>query len=232
MYLRSVRHLSKSFLPKDIALIGRTDTAICAKDIGNEAVIASAQAAKLYGLSIIAPSVENDSSICTRYALIRSAPNAAKGISNPFSQQFTLPSEPHIFSNENEWKVSLIVQMQNRPGTISKILSGLALRDIKYAFPCGVIETKSSCSITKLETRPSKRSSGGNASIQFEYLLHLDIAGSLYGQSQETIRVQRAIEQIFEFSHGVAILGCFPRLNASESENSFGRTYLDGPFGQ
>ncbi len=143
------------------------DTAGSAKLIKEQgltdaAAIASRHAAELYGMEILRSHLEDVPDNYTRFlALAREA---------------IVPSGPS--------KTSIVFAGRNVPGSLFKMLSVFALRDVD---------------LTKIESRPQRDK-------PFEYLFYLDFAGSLAEE-----RCQRAVEHLGEIAAFLRVFGSYPR---------------------
>ena len=99
---------------KKIKIVPSYDTAGSAKKLklekeDNAAVIASKESAKIYGLKIIKPKIQNNKKNFTRFLVIANKPQISK-IKNP--------------------KSSISIELKSIPGALFKTLSVFALRDI------------------------------------------------------------------------------------------------------
>lgn len=97
---------------------------IVEKNTGEDAAIAGATAAAVYGAEIIAESIEDNAKNFTRFLLL-ARPDRADSIKTT--------------SHANEKKTSIVFRVANKPGGLFRSLAAFALRDID---------------LTKLESRP------------------------------------------------------------------------------
>ncbi len=126
------------------------------------AAIASEQAARLYGMEILRSHLEDVPDNYTRFLAL--------------SREPVVPSGPS--------KTSLVFAGKNVPGSLFKMLSVFALRDID---------------LTKIESRPLRGK-------PWEYLFYLDFAGSMHEE-----RCRRAVEDLREIASFLRVFGSYPR---------------------
>lgn len=99
-----------------VSRIGVEDTAGAAQLVASESMretgaIASARAAEIYGLDVIAKNIQDDSDNITRFLI--------------------LAREPIIPKNDRPYKTSIVVSLVEGPGVLFKALGAFALRGIK-----------------------------------------------------------------------------------------------------
>ena len=99
-----------------------------------------------------------------------------------FTRFLAIRPEPVV--PEGEAKTSIVFAMQNVPGALFKAMSVFALRDID---------------LTKIESRPL-------VGKVWEYLFYVDLAGSTADPN-----VQRALENLSEYTSLLRVLGSYPR---------------------
>lgn len=110
----AIRQCSKFLTGLDgVLLEEKEDTAICAKNIaenqlGNVAAVASASAAEIFGLEILAKSIETNKKNFTRFIILSNAP------------------QKDILKN----KATLFFQLPHDPGALAKILTIIASHSI------------------------------------------------------------------------------------------------------
>jgi len=128
------------------------------------AAIASELAAKLYGGRILKREIEDDRKNFTRFFLLEPAgakPRAARG---------------------RPWKTSLVFSTGNKPGSLFRALSALALRDL---------------SLMKIESRPRRGK-------PWEYMFYLDLMGH---RDEKTVR--NALGHLAEMADFLRVLGSY-----------------------
>ena len=153
----------------DCARETRSDTARAAESVladGDPGVgaICSAEAAHRLGLTVLDRGIADQPHNFTRFVLVALEPEPVD------------PRQPA--------KVSLILTVNHRRGSLARCLEAFARRDIN---------------LTKLESRPK-------ADSPWEYLFYIDIEGH-----QEDSRVKEALDEILGFTNTINVLGCYPR---------------------
>jgi prephenate dehydratase len=126
------------------------------------AAIASRRAAEIYGMEILRSNLEDVRDNYTRFLAL--APEPVE------------PSGPS--------KTSIVFAGKNVPGSLFKMLSVFALRDID---------------LTKIESRPQRGK-------PWEYLFYLDFEGSLQEE-----RCRLAVDHLSEIATFVRVFGSYPR---------------------
>ncbi|MGQ9683119.1 MAG: prephenate dehydratase [Anaerolineae bacterium] len=150
-----------------IELVPTYDTAgsamlIKEQGLRDAAAIASRRAADLYGMDVLRSNLEDVADNYTRFLALATEP--------------IRPSGPS--------KTSLAFAGRNVPGSLFKMLSVFALRDID---------------LTKIESRPHRGK-------PWEYLFYLDFEGSLYEE-----RCRLAVEHLQEIAAFLRVFGSYPR---------------------
>mmetsp|Transcript_12792 Transcript_12792/g.24993 ORF Transcript_12792/g.24993 Transcript_12792/m.24993 type:complete len:978 (-) Transcript_12792:209-3142(-) len=179
---------------------------IAQKKLKGFAAVASALAAKTYGLEILDEGIEDESSNFTRFLCLERIPE----------QQQTRPN-PVVSLTETRMKTSIVFCLNGarEPGKLFKALSTFALRDI---------------SITKIESRPMKNianiirearkpffndfaaqstewKEGGGERLRakFQYLFYIDVLAGI--QDKTTVNALRHLGEVCSF---LRVLGCYP----------------------
>ena len=129
--------------------------------------IASRRAAQLYGLEILAPEIENLKSNTTRFIIV--------------GREF-LPQT----AGEAADKVSLEVSLDNRPGTLYRLLGYLAENHLN---------------LVKIESRPAR-------GVPWDYIMYLDFEGDFYSPA-----VQSALDRLRGDAASLRILGAYRKNN-------------------
>jgi len=135
------------------------------RELGDKSkgAIGSRRAAQLYGLEILAPEIQNLKSNTTRFIIVgRELPDTA--------------------GYEDACKVSLEVSLDNRPGTLYRLLGYLAENNLN---------------LVKIETRPTE-------GTPWEYIMYLDFEGSF-----ESPAVQNAMEKLRSDVDNLRLLGVY-----------------------
>ncbi len=148
------------------------DTAGAAREVAEEqeptlGAVASFEAAERYGLEVLAPDLQDRSDNQTRFLVIR------RNESSP------LPRES--LDSEHPWKTALLVETENRPGSLVEILLPLSREGVN---------------LSKLESRP------GQTPWSYRFVLEFD--GSPTDEA-----VGKAMSEVREQAHSVRLLGTF-----------------------
>ena len=148
------------------------DTAGAARDVAERGdpmlgAIASFQAAERYGLEVLASDLQDRSDNQTRFLVIR--PEGAA----------EFPGEDS--GAEHGWKTALLVETENRPGSLVEILLPLSREGVN---------------LSKLESRPGV--------TPWSYRFVLEFEGS---PSDESVR--RAMSEVSEQAQAIRVLGTF-----------------------
>jgi prephenate dehydratase len=127
-----------------------------------KAGIASKRAAQVYGAAILREHLEDHAENYTRFLLLASSPDIA----------------------ENADKLSLVLHLAHKPGSLCSALNAFARRNLN---------------LLKIESRPIP-------GTPWSYCFYLDLQTSL--KNRET---RAALEELKEFADSVKILGCYPQ---------------------
>jgi prephenate dehydratase len=154
-----------------IARVAAQDTAgsvreVVAANDPTRAAIGGRHAAELYGGAILAEHLEDDPANFTRFLLL----------SKPESAQ------PQLASPQGPWKMSLMLQLSHKPGSLCDALAVFAKRGI---------------SLLKIESRPI-------AGQPWEYRFYLDLSAS-----PEEIATQEALHELRSHAASVLELGSY-----------------------
>lgn len=160
-----------------VEAVAAYDTAGAAKEVaerGDPAVgaIAGRRAAARYGLVVLAEDVEDRSDNQTRFLVV-----ARRGARLP---------HPSAASHREGGRTSLIVETENRPGALARVLLPFAERGIN---------------LSKLESRP--------AEVPWTYRFFVDLDGD-----RGSPEVREALDRVGEHAR-VHVLGSYPRWSAS-----------------
>ncbi len=157
------RWLDKN-LPKAerIAMSSNARAVLQAKDMAGTAAIGGVMAAELYDIPVLVADIEDEPDNTTRFAVI--------------GQHRSPPS--------GDDRTSLLVFVQNKPGSLFDLLKPLADRGI---------------SMSNIESRPSRRG-------VWDYVFFIDIDGH---RDDEVVR--QAITEIEKASAMVTVLGSYPK---------------------
>ena len=133
----------------------------------SKGAIASRRAAQLYGLEILAPEIENLKSNTTRFIVVG---------------RELLPQEEGGPAD----KVSLEVSLDNRPGTLYRLLGYLAEKALN---------------LVKIESRPTR-------GTPWEYIMYLDFEGDFHSPEVKT-----ALEKLRSDVASLRVLGAYRKNN-------------------
>ena len=145
-----------------IAVSSNAEAARMASEELATAAIASDTAAELYGLTILERNIEDKPDNTTRFLVI--------------GRQEVLPS-----GND---KTSLLISVQNKPGSLYRLLKPMAEHDV---------------SMTRIESRPSRQQ-------MWEYVFYIDVEGH-----REDASVAKALEALKQEAFVVKVLGSYPK---------------------
>lgn len=149
----------------------------------DEAGIAAAAAAEIYGAKILAKGIEDHHRNYTRFLLLEQsgAPRAtAHGEGSPAARR---PSTSGEDSGPPLRKTTILFRTPNRPGALFRALAAFALRDIN---------------LSKIESRPIE-------GRPWEYSFYVDVIGDA-----SEANVARAIDHLQEMCETVRVLGSYP----------------------
>ncbi|WP_406661922.1 prephenate dehydratase [Methanolobus sp. ZRKC3] len=150
--------LKEHFEGVELRTTGSTSHAAkLATEFPEMAAIASKEAARMYGLDILIPNVQDRRQNHTRFFVIV-----------PSEKKEHIESIIHANSEEHEYKTSIIVYLdRDRPGALYEILAEFAQKSIN---------------LTRIESRPSKEALGDYVFyIDFEgYINDANIKGAIY----------------------------------------------------
>jgi len=157
-----------------VELVPTYDTAGSVKMIKEQglrdaAAIASLRAAEIYGMQVLLSHLEDAPDNYTRFLALARTP--------------VVPSGPS--------KTSLVFAGPNVPGSLFKMLSVFALRDID---------------LTKIESRPLRGK-------PWEYLFYVDFAGDMQDE-----RCRRAVGHLEEIATFLRVFGSYPRAPRTEQQ--------------
>ena len=133
---------------------------------GDEAAIASADAASIYGGRVLASGIEDNPQNFTRFLLLASPDSS--------------------IANQEEarrWKMSLMLRVPNKPGSLFRALGAFAVFDID---------------LSKIESRPVE-------GRPWEYSFYIDIIGR-----EDDPKVGQALNSLRAMAEMVKVLGCYP----------------------
>ncbi|CAK9176064.1 unnamed protein product [Ilex paraguariensis] len=174
------------------------DTAGAAQIVASEGLrdtgaVASARAADIYGLDILAEKIQDDSDNITRFLM--------------------LAREPIIPGTDRPHKTSIVFTLEEGPGVLFKALAVFALRGINLSKALNIFLSQMQ---VQIESRPQRKrplrvvddSNKGSAKY-FDYLFYIDFEASMAEP-----RAQYALGHLQEFARFLRVLGCYPMYTA------------------
>lgn len=161
-------------------------------DSTGTAVICCQEAAELYNLSIVSPSIGNDRNSETRYLVV------AQNVNEQFVDPLTLAFEPQSISTQREnVKSTLALSLKNVSGAMFRMISCFALRDLN---------------VYKVETRPSSTAIGlqGLPTVPGSRFKHWDLIFFIDYQPSDQNAINEALNHnLNEYSVWVRSLGIY-----------------------
>ena len=155
-YLRA--NLSQAVLVETASVV---DAACAAAAQESSAAIASAHAGQRYGLTILAANINDYPKNITRFWVL----------------------SRNILSVQGKVKTSLILLLENKPGSLYHVLGAFASQGIN---------------LTKIESRPSRKD-------PWKHITFIDFQGGLHEE-----HVQKAMQDIKTYTSDVIVLGSYP----------------------
>ena len=164
-----VRFLSKH---RELEAVAVYDTAGAAREVAERkdpalAAIASFRAAERYGLTVLEGDLQDRSDNQTRFLVIR------REETEPFPEESLRP--------DSGWKTAVLVETENRPGSLVEVLLPLANEGVN---------------LSKLESRPGV--------TPWSYRFFLELEGDPRGKA-----VSRAMSDVTRVARTVRVLGSF-----------------------
>ncbi|CAN1811180.1 Arogenate dehydratase/prephenate dehydratase 1, chloroplastic [Linum perenne] len=157
--------------------------------------IASARAAEIYGLDILAEKIQASSQ--ELFLMTHNMPGGVDDADN-ITRFLILAREPVIPGTDKPYRTSIVFTLEEGPGMLFKALAVFALRDI---------------SLTKIESRPQRRrpmrvvdDSNKGSARYFDYMFYIDFAASMAEQ-----RAQHALSHLqasWGFEHKSLLSSC------------------------
>lgn len=145
-----------------VAVSSNSEAARRAAEEQGAAAIASDTAAELYGLTILEHNIEDKPDNTTRFLVI---------------------GKQQVMASGND-KTSLLISVQNKPGSLYRMLKPMATHDI---------------SMTRIESRPSRQQ-------MWEYVFYIDVEGH-----REDAAVAKALDALEQEAFAVKVLGSYPK---------------------
>ncbi|CAN1783794.1 Arogenate dehydratase/prephenate dehydratase 1, chloroplastic [Linum perenne] len=170
---------------------------LAANELRDAGAVASARAAELYGLTILAEKIQvMSSSLSSFYAHLEYNGYQEDDPDN-VTRYLVLARDPIVPRTDKPYKTSVVFTLDEGPGVLFKALAVFAGRDIN---------------LTKIESRPQRKrplrvvdDSNTGIAKYFDYLFYIDFEASMAEP-----RAQNALGNLQEFATFLRVLGCYP----------------------
>jgi len=163
--------------------------AVAAAGDPSAAAVASARAAELYGLDILASAIQDSADNVTRFLILGRDP----AVSSP--------------GDGRPFRTSLVCALPDGPGALFKALSAFALRDIDLSKVESRPLTPDAARAAGMATTGAATAGGGDAggASPFRYLFYFDVLANLASPP-----AQNALRHLQEVAPYMRVLGSYP----------------------